>query len=84
MNFETMFLPSLIMGVIGIIAYVLKNSYDKLNHTLTAEQIRMLIQDRLEPIIAQQVDLKEDFKALGAKIDMLVELLIKQNNKSDN
>lgn len=75
MNLNMLIYPVL-MAVFGIIAWALKEVFEKLKETMTEDAVRQLIADKLQPVIDKQDDIKDDLGRLEEKLDQLINLLV--------
>lgn len=62
--------------VVGYIGYLYKNLQNKIDGTLSEEQIRNLLDDKIRPIQEQQDSLKENIRHLMTKIDSIIQMLL--------
>lgn len=75
MNLNMLIYPVL-MAVFGIIAWVLKEVFERLKTIITEEEVRRLIADKIEPLVNKQDDIKDDLSRLEEKLDQLINLLV--------
>jgi hypothetical protein len=80
----TYVVPSLAGLIIACFAYFFKRIQDKVDVTLSEEQIRMLVNDKIAPILKEQENIHEDISKLGDKLDTIISFLIERAPKRDD
>ena len=68
---------AIITGAVGLLFLYLRNLHNKVNNSVSEEDVEKLIEKaiegRLDVMSERHVDLKKDLRALEKKIDRLVE-----------
>ena len=69
---------ALIAGpVLAVFGFMLRRAFIKLDNTITKDDVRVLIDDRLTPLQVNQRNIEHEINRIERKLDKIIDILIK-------
>ena len=72
----------LITPVLGLMGYFIRKAFTKLDAALTEDQVRRLIEDKLESLRAEQRAIEDRVRSVERKLDKIIDILTDDRIKS--
>ena len=63
--------------IVGMLGFMLRRALVKLDNTITKDDVRVLIDDRLTPLQVNQRNIEHEINRIERKLDKIIDILIK-------
>lgn len=67
---------------IGVLGFVVKQMYTKVDESISRHQARILIEDKIAPVYVKQAGFEVELKRMEYKLDKILDQLMKMNRNN--
>lgn len=69
-------ITSILTPIVTIFGFMLRRAFMKLEQTMTEDEVRLLVTDRLGPLQVNQRNIEHEINRIERKLDRILDLLV--------